>query len=445
MKPTICLSIILAAVAAVAVPRVTAQEPRDNEPQQIYSLEECRRLALSNNASMRTSENDLKAAEETRKAAFTKYFPEVMAGASAFQANHDMLQYDVLDLFTLGVIKKGRAAGIWAMQPVFAGGRIVNGNKLAGVGKEVAALRQEQTADNVTLETDRLYWSLATLKATRLTVESAIQMLDSLAAEVGAAVEAGIVVRNELLKVDLKRNQYRNDLVDLDNGINLMRMLLAQQMGLGPESGIDISETVPDAVPAFPDRLFIDRSSAVTLTTDHRLLIKNVEAKSLERKMEVGNYLPEIGIGAGWVFHNIFRQNHNFGAVMVSVTVPISGWWGGSHNIKKKTLELENARTELTDLTQKLEIEISDCWDNLTGAYRKMELSSEDIAQSAENLRITAAYYEAGMNTISDLLEAQTLHVESQSGYISAYGSFMMSVSRYLEATGRLQTVETGL
>lgn len=417
---------------------MTAPAPAQTATDSIFSLRQCRELALQNNAQMRTSARDAEAASETLKEAFTKYFPEIAAGGSWFHANHDMLQYNVLDLFTLGIINKGKTAGVWAIQPVFMGGQIVNGNKLAKVGAEAAQIRKEQTADDVMLQTDDLYWKLLSLKAMRGTVESAVTMLDSLAAEVGAAVEAGIVVRNDLLKVELKRNEYRNSLVDLDNGINLMKMLLAQQMGLGPTEGIDITESIPDTVPAFPSSLFVDRTSAVYQTPDHRLLVKNVEAKELEKKMKIGEYLPKVGVGAGWFYHDVLNQNHNFGAVMVTVAVPISGWWGGSHAIKKKNLELENARTERDYLTQKLEIEISDKWDNLTGAYRKMELSHQDIIQSRENLRITRAYYETGMNTISDLLDAQTLYVQSQSTYISAYGTFRMSISQYLDSTGRL-------
>ncbi|MCM1522735.1 MAG: TolC family protein [Muribaculaceae bacterium] len=433
MKRKIYISLISAVMALTSITAMYAQTPDS-----VFTLQACRELALRNNAAMTSSENDLKAARETRREAFTKYFPEISAGASAFRANHDMLQYDVLDLITLGLIKKGKTAGVWAVQPVFMGGQIVNGNKLASVGEEVAKIRKEQTADNVVLTTDNLYWNLTSLKATKNTVESAIVMLDSLAASVGAAVDAGMVVQNDLMKVNLKRNEYRNNLVDLDNGISLMKMLLAQQMGLGATSGIDIIEEIPGDVPDMPMEMYVEEAAAVSQTADHRLLVKNVEAKTLEKRMELGNYLPKVGVGAGWFYHDVLNQNHNFGAIMVTVAVPLSGWWGGSHAIRKKNLELENAKTELDNLTQKLQIEIADKWDNLTGAWRKMQLSSQDIEQSKENLRITRAYYEAGMNTITDLLDAQTLHVESQNNYIAAYGEFQLSISQYLNATARL-------
>ena len=426
-------------LAATALMPTEIVRAADNSTDTVYTLQQCKAMALANNADIRIADNNLRAAIETRKEAFTKYFPEVTAGASAFKTHHDVLQYNVLDLFTLGIINKGKTAGIWALQPVFAGGQIVNGNKLAKVGEEAARIRREQSGDQVQLQTEALYWQLVTLKAEKRTVEAAIAMLDTLSRQVKAAVDAGIVTRNDLLKVDLKRNSYRADLVDLDNGIDLMKMLLAQQMGLGTAAKADVDETVPESVPEYPLSLRVNTSEALGQTADHRLLVKNVEAKELEKKMETGSHLPQVGVGAGWFYHDVFDQNHNFGGVMVTVSVPISGWWGGSHAIKRKSLELANARTELENLSQKLEIEMADKWDNLTAAHRKMAIAAEAIEQSKENLRLNQAYYDAGMSTITDLLDAQTLNRQALDDYTAAYGVFKLSEAQYLNATGRFK------
>lgn len=429
-------SILLSAAVALST---GVNASADTAADSVYTLQQCKAMALANNADIRMADNNLRAAIETRKEAFTKYFPEVSAGASAFKTHKDVLQYNVLDMFTLGIINKGKTAGVWALQPVFAGGQIVNGNRLAKVGEEAARIRKEQSADQIQLQTEALYWQLVTLKAEKHTVETAMTLLDSMSRQVEAAVEAGIVTRNDLLKVDLKRNSYRADLVDLDNGIELMKRLLAQQMGLGSDAKADVDEPVPTTTPEYPSALHMQSSEALGLTADHRLLVKNVEAKELEKKMETGSHMPQVGVGAGWFYHDVFDQSHNFVGVMVTVSVPISGWWGGSHAIKRKSLELANARTELSDLSQKLEIEMADKWDNLTAAHRKMSIASEAIAQSKENLRLSQAYYDAGMNTITDLLDAQTLYRQAQDDYVAAYGAFKLSEAQYLNATGRLR------
>lgn len=428
-------------IYSIIIPLLSAIMPSmacADEPDSVLSLSQCRRMALLNNADIRIADNNLRAAVETRREAFTKYFPEIAAGASVFQANHKMLQYDVFDLFTLGIIKKGAMAGVWALQPVFAGGKIINGNKLAKVGEEAAELRRQQSKENVLLQTDALFWQLVTLKATRRTLESAVLTLDSLGSQVKAAVDAGVVPMNDYLKVELKRNSYKADIVDADNGIDLIRMLLSQQIGMGNSGNIDVAADVPDSVVSMPVSLQMDPSSALSLTNDYRLLHKNIEAKDLERRMEVGNYLPKVAIGAGWFYHNVLDQNHNFGAVMATVDIPLSGWWGGSHAIRRKTAALDNARTELDNLSQKLEIEIQDKWDNLTAAHRKMRIAAEAITQSKENLRLNVAYYDAGMSTITDLLEAQALYRQAQDDFIAAYGVMKLSESQYLKSTGRI-------
>lgn len=436
---TIYKTIIYIAAFGAGTGICHAHEPSTATTDTVCTLDECKQMAVANNADIYMAANNLRAAIETRREAFTKYFPQVSAGGTWFKTHNDVLEYNVLDLFTLGIINKGKAAGIWALQPVFAGGRIVNGNKLAKVGEEAARIRKEQSTNQVQLQTEALYWQLVTLKAQKHTVESAITMLDTLSRQVGEAVDAGVAMRNDLLKVDLKRNGYRADLVNLDNGIELMKMLLAQQVGLGVDARVDVSEAVPDTVPVYPEALFMSSAEALGLTSDHRLLVKNVEAKELEKRMEVGNYLPQVGVAAGWFYHDVFNQSHNFGGVMVTVSIPISGWWGGSHAIKRKKLELENARTELSNLGQKLEIEMTDKWDNLTAAHRKMTLASEAIAQSKENLRLNQAYYEAGISTITDLLDAQTLYRQAQDDYTGAYGLFKLSEAQYLNATGRMK------
>lgn len=416
---------------------LTANAGSAQNSDSILTLERCVALALDNNNKATEAKNNVEAAIQLKREAFTKYFPEISAAGAIFWANHDIIQYNVLDIIELGIIKKGKTAGIQAMQPVFLGGRIVNGNKLAGVGEEVAKLRKEQTDDELRLTTETLFWKLVTLKSTKTTLETALEMLDSLDKQVNVAVEAGIVTRNDLLKVQLKRNTYKSEMVDLDNGILLVKMLLGQYMGLGINGNFDIADEMPKEIPEFPSDIYVTTESALAQTPDFRLLQKNVEAKKLEKRMEIGNNLPSAAVGAGWYYHDLFEQNHNFGAIQIGVEIPISGWWGGAYSIKRKNIELKNAQNELLDLSEQLQIEMQDKWNNLTAAHRKMEIEKEGIAQSEENLYLNRMYYDAGMSTITDLLEAETEVKEATDRYVAAYGAFNTARAAYLIATGR--------
>ena len=410
---------------------------RAGQADSVVTLDRCIELTLANNATARNAANDTRAAIELRKEAFTKYFPEVSASGMAFWTHNDVFQYNILDIVEIGFINKGKMAGVQALQPVFMGGQIVNGNKLAEVGEDVARLRQQQSRDELRLTAESLYWKLVTLKATREALEAAIVTLDTLDSQVNVAVEAGVAMPNDLLKVRLKRNTYRTEKVDLDNGIKLVKMLLGQYMGQGVAGNFDVAGAVPDSVPEFPLDLYMSGSDALPMTADYMLLQKNVEAKRLEKRIEIGKNLPQVAVGAGWFYHDLLSQNHNFGALMVAVNIPLSGWWGGSHAIKRKSLALENARNELEDLGEKLEIDMQDKWNNLTAAHRKMLIDKEGIGESSENLRLNRLYYEAGISTITDVLEAEAALKESIDRYIAAYGDFCVARAAYLICTGR--------
>ncbi|MCH5242515.1 MAG: TolC family protein [Muribaculaceae bacterium] len=412
---------------------IKAQEQKDS----ILTLEQCVAMALENNRKALNSKNEVEAAVNLRREAFTKYFPEIAAMGMAFWANHDILQYNLLDIVELGLIKKGKVAGVQALQPIFTGGLIINGNKLAAVGEEVAKLRQQQTDNELRLTTETLFWKLNTLKSTKNVLETAVSFLDTLENQVKVMVDAGLITRNDLLKVQLKRNNYMADKVDLENGILLVKMLLGQYVGLGVRGNIDIVADVPVNLPPYPLDLYTPTESALPFTSDYQLLLKNVEAKKLEKRMEIGSNLPTLALGAGWYCHDLLEQNHNFGSIQLALTVPLTGWWSGAYGIKRRNLELTNAKNELEDLSEQLQIEMQDKWNNLTAAHRKMEIEKEGIAQSEENLYLNKMYYEAGMSTLSDLLEAETSRKEAEDRYMTAYGNFCTARSAYLIATGR--------
>ncbi len=430
--------------------------------QTTLTLDDCRRLAVENNAKVKIAEGDRQAAAEVSREAFTKYFPNISANWLGFTANKGVLQYTLptlgqilppeigpllppqlgglanKSLGEIELVKKGWTAGIMAVQPVFMGGRIVNGNKLAHVGEKVASLKKENAINEVLLTAEKYYWQIVTLQSKKRTLNSVMTMVDTLKNQVGVAVKAGIVLPNDLLKVKLKSNELKSMMVDLDNGIVLASNLLAQYVGLNGDSIVVVGEEVPETVPVLPSDVYMLPAEALPATTDYKLLGQSVKASELKAKIAVGENLPEVGLGAGWMYDDLISQKHNFGALMLTVNVPISNWWGGSHKIKKSKIEVQNARLQMEDLSQMLEIKMQNAWNDLTSSHRKMAIAYEAIGQATENLRLNEQYYKAGVCKITDLLDAQTLFRQSFDRYSEAYGDYRLRYTQYLEATGRL-------
>lgn len=426
--------------------------------QETLTLQQVKERALAHNINIRIADNAILQAREQKKEAQTLYFPQVSAVGMGFKSTTELIKGDikVADLLpsslavaipssiasmlpsniSYGMIDKGVIAGVTAIQPIFAGGQIVNGNKLAKVGVEVSELQKRVSANTVELTAEQYYWQIISLKEKQKTLETVGEMLKNLEKDAAAAVKAGVGMRNDLLEVQLKQNEIESNKLKLENGLKLARMALAQY--IGTEGGIDVSTTIDaSALPAYP-MIKVDHSTAVAATSEYQLLQKNVDATSLQRKMEEGKRLPTVGVGVGYNYMNMGSGiKNNFGAVFATVTIPISQWWSGLYAIKRKKLAEENARQQLTDNAQLLEIRMHKNWNDVDNAYKQLVLAKKSIEQSEENLRLNRNFYHAGTVTMNNLLDAQQKYQQCRDQYTDAYAALQTKILEYEQSIGK--------
>ena len=406
--------------------------------QTAYTLEQCQTMALEHNVKMKNAKNNLEGAEQTRKEAFTNYFPTVSATGMGYNANKPAASMALAPEMELSLLKNGIVGGVTAVQPIFAGGQIINGNKLAKVGVEVSKLQLKQSENEVRLTAEQYYWQIITLKEKQKTLAAIDTMLNRLCKDVTVAVNAGVTTRNDLLQVQLKKNEVASTKINLDNGLALCKMVLAQYIGMEENTDFElISNIRMDELPALSSHLQQNHSAALIRTSEYHLLEKNVEANKLQQRLSVGKNLPTAGIGVGYMYHNLFDKDQSFGVVFASVSVPISGWWGGSHAIKRQKLQVLNAENELSDKSELLIIRMQQIWNDLEDAYKQLTIAHTSIEQATENLRLNNDYYKAGTTNMSDLLKAQSLYQQSKDKYVDAYSQYQTKILEYRQATGR--------
>jgi len=406
------------------------------EAQRSLTLEECSQLALENNARMKNARLDVKGAEEVRKEAFTKYFPSISATGGAFTSDNGMAELALVPgLLEMTMAKNGVMGGVTAVQSVFAGGQILNNNKLAALAVEVSRYQMKQSENEVLLTVEQYYWLHVSLQEKRKTVSLLETLIDNLYKDVEASVRAGVANRNELLQVQLKKNSIASDRLKVDNNLRLSKMLLSQYIGL-PEDDFTVQATLQEPLPS-PETYRIDLMSALPTTVAYKLLDKNVEASRLQYKLKVGQNLPSVGIGAGYMYHNILDTDHSFGMIFATVSVPLTDWWGGSHAIRKQKLQLKAAEYTRQDTNEKLLLQMQKLWNELEEAYKQAKISEESVKTAEENVRLSTDYYQVGTETLSDLLNAQSLLQQSRDQYTDDYTNYLIKRTEYLQATGR--------
>ena len=130
----------------------------------------------------------------------------------------------------ISLMKKGIYGSVSAIQPVFMGGQIINGNKLAKVGIEASELQMEVSVDQVELTTEQYYWKVVSLKEKLQTLTAVRAMLEQLEKDVANSVRVGAVNRNDLLQVQLRKGEVESTIAEAENGLNTVRQLLAQHL-----------------------------------------------------------------------------------------------------------------------------------------------------------------------------------------------------------------------
>lgn len=404
--------------------------------QRTYTLDECLDEALKNNVRIKNADNNLSAAQHTSKEAFTKYFPSLSATGGGFMANKGLVQMEVAPEMEMSLLKNGIVGGVSASMPLFAGGQIVNANKLAKVNVEATRLQRGLSVNEVKLTTEQYFWQIVKLKEMLKTLSSVEKQLESIRKDVEAAVSAGVTNRNDLLQVQLRKNETRSTRISVENALAVSRNLLAQYIGCVSDT-IEVTYALDGTLPTSPHVLYRAPETSLVLTNEYSLLQQNLKASRLQYKMSVGKNLPAVAIGGGYMYDNLMEKDHPFWVGFATVSVPLSGWWGGSHDMKKHKLQVRNAENQFADQSQLLIIRIQNTWNDLTDAYQQVEIAIESIGQATENLRLQTDYYHAGTCTMSDLLEAQTLYRQSRDKYVESYARYEVKKREYLQVTGR--------
>ena len=432
-------------------------------------LQALQQAAIQNNRKLQSSRIAVQMAQEDRKQAFTNYFPSIQAAGGVFQGFHRLVQVDVgeslfaqfgLPPITISAIKKGALVNAMAVQPVFAGGQIVNGNRLARLQEEIRQLQLQMSERDVSLQVARLYWQVVALKANIGTLDAADRQLAEVHKFTSDYAAAGLTTRNDILRVELKQQELASSRLQLQNGIALSEMALAQLCG-SPTAPVPAvspagSATVPAVSPAgscserspidsLISRIGADTTQLAAVSTplplgeglgaaqrvESLLSRKAVDAAALQVKMERGKYMPTAAIGISDMYYNMMAKNVNNGVVFATVAVPISAWWGGSHAIRKAKLAQQQAANDYEDTVEKLRLDNQTAWNNLQESLSQITIAEKSITSAEENLRMSLDQYKAGTLPLIDLLDAQTLRQQAADRLIEARATYQLRLAEY--------------
>ena len=452
---------VLAALAALTCIAAPAQELR-------LTLEECREMALQNNSSAVGAALDLEAARYQKQEAFAEYFPRVSAMGFGFWAFDPLLEIGVKDIFgnndfsnnlqglidsyapmyglptSYTTLNRGYLAGVSVMQPIFAGGRIVNGNRLAALGVEAAGLQQEVQRRSTSDEIEGYWWQVVSLQEKRELLAGSKEFVDTLFRDVTAAYEAGLVTEDELLQVKLARNELLSNEVQLDNGLKLAKMNLLNSIGQSyTVISANASEERPyidsivladeEGLPGPPEAYYADEESIAASMEETRLLELQVEAAELQKKMALGEALPQLAVGATYGYYDFTGKGDFNGLAFATVQIPISDWGKTGAKMKRLQTQVDKAASQRDYLQSQIILGVRQSWVELNSAWSQYQLALDSEAAAEASFGRVERNYEAGMVTIAELLQSQTSLRQASDKRADALNSYRQALRKWLD------------
>ncbi|WP_455622889.1 TolC family protein [Parabacteroides sp.] len=442
--------------------------------QRMLTLEECRNLAIQNNKELQISGEKIKMADNEKKAAFTKYFPQLSANGAYMWNQKDI---NLLDMGALSSSLSSSLGGlaqlpmiqhlmsgvndmqhldvqnIWVgnvslVQPVFMGGKIVNYNQITKFAKQLAESMNNLQLQDLIYKTDETYWQVISLVNKKKLADAYVDLLRKMDGDVTAMIYEGVATEADGLSVKVKLNEAEMAQTKVENGLALTRMLLAQICGLSLEEDLSLADEKLDNFPVETTQASADLNEAFMNRNELRSLDLATKIYKRKERIALAEMLPNVALAANYFVTNpnVFNGFKNDFAGMlnvgVMVKVPLSGWWEGTYKRNSAKAETRIKTLEWQDAREKIELQVNQSVYKVNEAGKKLIASSRNMENAEENLRRANFGFEEGVIPALNLMEAQTAWVSARSSLIDAQIEVKLTEVYLSKALGKLSANE---
>jgi len=437
--------------------------------QKVMTLEECRRQAVEFNKELKNAALQNQEAQVNQKVARTAYLPSVGFTTSLmhrpgmdpismpgyflptanseedalngnFSGTSDVWKPGItLDINSLTLIN----GGFQVTQPVYAGGKIRYSNQQADAGVAIADLALNMKYSDVIEQTDKAFWQVANVQENIKIAEEYIKMLTELEDQMNAMYEVGLQPASEKLKVTVQKNEAELNLMTAKNGLKVAKMYLNQILGQPLETEIQIEYKQNADVQLYNlDEGLLQASGN---RNELKILEKQKELSELDAKITRADYLPQVGVSAQYTSYwvrDLYEEIDFQPMLAAQVSIPIFQWGQGKKKMQAAQLKVQQAETDLQHTNDLINLEVMQVKVQVEEAYERVQLAKKSVAEAEESMAETRASFEVGLNTTTEMLNAQATWQQSKAMLTQAVANFEVLKTRWQSVTGNLYMPE---
>lgn len=415
------------------------------------TLDSCRSMAVANNKELRKAEMDMQAASFNRKSAFTSYLPKVSATGIYMHTGEelsllsddqkttlshigDAIQMPALNSVGQSLVDALRTdtrnmagAAVILTQPLYMGGKIRAYNNITRYAEQIARDRHNLQYQELITAVDETYWNIVQLAARKRLAEGYLDLVKTLDGDIEQMIAAGFATKADGLSVKVKVNEANVAIIQVSNGIEILKMRMCQLCGLPLETAIELAdETAENPEEIKLDEIYSEEPDAWLNRPELNALGSSVRIHDEKARIARAEFLPTVALSGGYfasypsVFNSFEKKFKGTWNVGVAVSIPIVTWGDRSYKVNAAKAQAEAARFEFEETREKIELQVSQCRQKVREAQEKLTASLSSQAEADENLRYATLGLKEGVIPVSNVIEAQTAWLKARTNLISS-------------------------
>jgi outer membrane protein TolC len=257
--------------------------------------------------------------------------------------------------------------------------------------------------------------------------------------DVEKIISEGLATKADGLSVKVKLNEAEVAVIQVDNGLALSRMALAQLCGLPLDSEFRLTDEPANAQATFeasdtPNMGELvsaaDEVNAVETAMQNRAELRALDiaakVKDQQVKVALSEYMPNLALTAGYLLSNPNLYNgfqKKFGGmwtVGVVLKVPILTWGDRIYKVKQAKAEAAIAHVKAEEVREKITLQVNQNRQKLQEAQHRLATAKGSQDKADENLRMANLGMQEGVIPVSNVLQAQTAWLSAHSTLVDA-------------------------
>ena len=416
--------------------------------QETLMLEDCLRIGIENNLSLKTSRNEVLKGKHTLSENHAKLLPQINAVAS-FNDNFEP-PVSVTDGSAYGklynvtkTLQYNAAAGLQLQMPLY-NQTVYTSIEIARTLNQLNELSYEKAKEDLVMQISKMYFlaqnTVEQLNLVRDNIARLKELRDITVAFYDNEMAVEVDVQRVNINLENLQVQYDNAKAMLTQQYNMLKYV----MDYPAERDIAVVETNAEEVTTAT-------FNGLNTNQYELLLLQEKSRLAEQQKKIVGHgYLPTLSLTGSWMysaytdkFKNWFPSgpsNHWYDSygLGLSLRVPVFDGFDKRSRIRKAKIDVENARLSYTNALKNMETQYLNAINELQNSERNYR-KQRDNCRLAENVcKVTNDRYREGISSMTEVLQDEMRVSEAQNNYLTAHYNYQIANLTLLKLTKQL-------